>query len=62
MKKSGEWALFAWFAVCICVQIAYAIDVTEIRCDFKQNPVGVGPRPQYSWVRTLFYKESLIHG
>ena len=51
-EKSGEWALFAWLTFFFCVQCAGAVDVAEIRCDFKQNPVGVGPTPQFSWVLT----------
>jgi alpha-L-rhamnosidase len=62
MKKSGERALFAWLVVFFCVQGAYAVDVADIRCDFKQNPVGVGPRPQYSWVLTSAIRNQFQSG
>jgi alpha-L-rhamnosidase len=34
----------------ICCGNIFGIEITELKCNFKNNPVGVGIKPHFSWI------------
>lgn len=50
MKKCSEWTLKTLLGIILACGSVWSYEVGEIRCDLKNDPVGVETHPQFSWI------------